>query len=178
MLRQFLVTLAAVSVFVTTAVPSTAQNVSPVQGPKSEHVALALSLIGTALPLYVGATEQNGLATVLGAFVGPSLGYFYAGRVGRGIGGVALRFGVIALAGLGALAACGSILWGCDNPTLSNGIVLAGGVALLASAIYDVVGGQRAVRQWNAAHAEQRVTLTPHVDAARRAVGVKLRIAF
>ncbi len=90
-------------------------DTGPLQQPelpdlKSEGAAFRLSLLGTLIPLALGtaiiATNDSGdysdsdgsvegLLIYAGLYVGPSLGYFYAGKSGRGLaGGWAWRTGI------------------------------------------------------------------------------------
>lgn len=74
---------------------------------KSPGGAFALSLGSTAVPMAVGVAAGGGGGWVFlgGLVVGPSVGHFYAGMVGRGLGTVALR-GAGTAVGLYSLVGC------------------------------------------------------------------------
>lgn len=74
---------------------------------KSPGGALALSLGSTAVPMAVGVAAGGGGGWVFlgGLVVGPSVGHFYSGQVGRGLGTVALRGAGTAI-GLYSLVSC------------------------------------------------------------------------
>lgn len=74
---------------------------------KSPGGALALSLGSTAVPMAAGVAAGGGGGWVFlgGLVVGPSVGHFYAGQVGRGLGTVALR-GAGTAVGLYSLVGC------------------------------------------------------------------------
>jgi hypothetical protein len=61
---------------------------------KSPGTAFVLSLTSTAAPILLGAAIQDDAGAVLvfsGLLIGPSVGHFYAGQVGRGLGTFGLR---------------------------------------------------------------------------------------
>ena len=76
---------------------------------KSPGGAFALSLGSTAIPMAVGVAAGGGggggWVFLGGVVVGPSVGHFYAGMVGRGLGTVALR-GAGTAVGLYSLVSC------------------------------------------------------------------------
>ena len=76
---------------------------------KSPTTAFELSLMSTVLPAGVGAltldSEAGGVAFLGGLVIGPSVGHFYAGQVGRGVGTILLRGAGTAL-GLWSIIPC------------------------------------------------------------------------
>ena len=80
---------------------------------KSPSTAFLLSFVSTTAPIVAGAVlaDQNvdaGWVMVFGGgIIGPSVGHFYVGNVGRGLGTVGLRGGATVL-GLYSLAGCWS----------------------------------------------------------------------
>lgn len=130
---------------------------------KSPLLGLGLSVTSTALPLAaIGALWQSGNAEEhlglwslnwIAAFLGPSVGHWYAGEyltpglVGRGIGGVALVVGV----GM-SLNCLGSQNPDCET-NRTGGVVVVSGIALMVGgAIYDIATSPRAVHRWNRSH--------------------------
>jgi hypothetical protein len=72
---------------------------------KSPGTALALSLGSTAGPMLAGVGLSNGYLFLGGLVIGPSVGHFYAGQLGRGFATVGLR-GIGTVVGLYSLAGC------------------------------------------------------------------------
>jgi hypothetical protein len=74
---------------------------------KSPGGAFVLSFGSTTVPMAVGAAAGGGGGWVFlgGLVVGPSVGHFYSGQVGRGLGTVALRGAGTAI-GLYSLVSC------------------------------------------------------------------------
>lgn len=79
----------------------------PARARKSPGGALVLSLASTGVPMAVGAAAGGGGGWVFlaGVVVGPSVGHFYAGQVGRGVGTAALRVLGTAV-GIASLVGC------------------------------------------------------------------------
>ena len=86
---------------------------APAPPRKSPSTAFQLSLFSTVIPMGAGAaglassdTDAAGAFIFLGGLViGPSVGHFYAGQGGRGIGTVLLRGGVTVL-GIASVVPC------------------------------------------------------------------------
>lgn len=81
---------------------------SAVPAQKSPSTAFWLSFTTTTVPVAAGLAAQDAAGGVLflsGLVIGPSVGHFYAGQVGRALGPLAIRAGGSAL-GLSALAPC------------------------------------------------------------------------
>lgn len=79
---------------------------------KSSSTAFELSFLSTAMPMAAGglaaASSESGAGAVVflsGLVIGPSVGHFYAGQVGRGIGTILLRGAGTAL-GLWSIIPC------------------------------------------------------------------------
>ncbi len=75
---------------------------------KSPGTALLLSAASTTGPILAGVAIGNGTGAGLfltGLIVGPSVGHFYAGQAGRGLGTIVLRAGGT-VAGLYSLVGC------------------------------------------------------------------------
>ena len=75
---------------------------------KSPRTAFLLSAASTTGPMLAGVALGNGTGAGLfltGLIVGPSVGHFYAGAPGRGLGTAALR-GAGTVAGLYSLVGC------------------------------------------------------------------------
>lgn len=179
MLRHTLIALATAAALGAASPPCQAQRSPATPGPTPNWTAVAASLIGTVVPTAFGFAEDQGFLAFYGIFLGPSTGYFYSGRVGRGFASAGLRFGIAVAAGLGAMAACGdNWLWGCDDPTLADGITVVGLAGIAISAIYDISYAGNAARHPSEAHVAPDVSITPSVDVRQRAAGLNVRIAF
>jgi hypothetical protein len=78
---------------------------------KSPSKGFALSLLSTIAPMAVAVATGNGTGPIppililAGLEVGPSVGHFYAGQVGRGLTTVALR-GIGTAVGIASIASC------------------------------------------------------------------------
>ena len=107
-------TLAGSVVFDIATAPASARsyNTRNPATPKSPSTAFMLSLASTGVPVAAGVLVANsssaGAGVILisgGVVIGPSVGHWYAGRVGRGLATAGARLGLTVLAGLAALAA-------------------------------------------------------------------------
>lgn len=179
----------------TTVSPSlSVADPGPLQQPelpelKSEGTAFLFSLLGTLFPLALGTailttsddiyySDASGSAGTLliytGLYLGPSLGYFYAGKSGRGWAGFGLRNGIAMLSLVGALAICSD---DCDSGATDAGgaIIIAGFVGILGSAIYDLANVQKTVRERNEQQPANRVAVTPTYS---RADGPGVRVSL
>ena len=84
---------------------------APAPARKSPSTAFLLSFVSTTAPIVAGAVlaDQNvdaGWVMVFGGgIIGPSVGHFYVGNVGRGFGTIGLRGGATVL-GLYSIAPC------------------------------------------------------------------------
>lgn len=138
--------------------------------PRSENLALGLSLGGTAVSwalLVAGAqsSEELGAVGLLGTFLAPSIGHWYRGAVlTRGMGVRAV--GVVAF-GYGFVKAIGCE--GCDGDSLTL-LLLGGLAAYIGGTIDDIVTAPLRVRQHN--QRLQQVQLVPMV--APHTAGVAL----
>ncbi|MGH8004970.1 MAG: hypothetical protein ACRECJ_09650 [Limisphaerales bacterium] len=152
---------------------------------KSEKKAFNLSLWGTLIPLTVGTaiganTEDNpGLPLFLmsaGYFVGPSLGYFYGERSGRGMLGMGIR---LLLAPAPLAAAFGICGWDCGSgdEAAKWAVVAMGGGAFLIAGI-DILAVKGAVRKRNRSLQETGWILVPVYFAEHQAGGLKLQVTF
>jgi hypothetical protein len=135
---------------------------------RSPGLALSLSLLGTAAGyatlIAAGETESDGL-TLLGLggiVIGPSLGHFYAGEVGRGITHSLIRVGAGGVIMAGAVVMF-SDCWGSDEecdgsagPALMIGGLVLGG----ASTLYSIIDSPAAASRHNQAR-RRRFALTP-----------------
>jgi len=171
-------------------------NPNPSQEPelpslKSEGAAFTLSLIGTLVPLVLGtaimttsddfyysdaAGSAGAFLIYTGLYFGPSMGYFYAGKSGRGWASFGLRNGIAMVSLVGAFAICSPS--GCydDNQaTAARLILLAAGVGILASATYDLVKIKGTVRERNEKQLASRVALIPTYS---RADGPGVRVSL
>jgi hypothetical protein len=147
---------------------------------RSPGTALAMSAFGTLVPigLVVGgaAGDQGGGLLLGGLLLGPSLGYLYGGETGRGLKGIGVRAGVLAVTGLAAAGICssGCDFWGDDNGAVgAAAVVLLGLVTTSVLAIRDVVRVDDAIRTRNEKRAlAVRLTYSPEL----RAPGVLLTL--
>lgn len=182
MLRQAIrLILAAVLLTVAPAV-GVAQEAVPDFTPKSPALATGLSLLGTVGPTALGLLNPGGSGAgwliAYGIYVGPSTGYFYAGRSGHAIGGAGMRLGFSALTALGIAGACGGNVWGCEDEEMANVVALVGLGLVGLSAVYDIVGAGSAAREWNARHQPPRLSFTPQINPVARSGGLVAHFEF
>jgi len=138
-----------------------------VPDPKSESTATMLA-VGTtaagfalfAIGVHGGREGSPGMATlgVLSAIIGPSAGHIYAGETGHAVGMTVVRgAGLIAFA-VGAIGMTSTTVADCidcapthahDDKASSERLMWIGGVAFVASTIYDIVDAPRAARRRN-----------------------------
>ena len=151
---------------------------------KSENAALALSALGTLIPVAlgvatVGASEGPdgsllpGIMIISGILVGPSLGYFYGGLPWRGLASIGLRVG-----GTVAVGAAIAISW--DNPDNSSAEMLAwsGAALLVGSMVYDIASVKRTIRKHNRSLGGKALIVTPAYFAISGAPGIRMQIKF
>jgi hypothetical protein len=130
------------------------------------------SLLGTIIPL------PTLFLTYPGLLVGPSLGYFHAGRPGRAWTGIGIR--ALATGGMiSSFAICG---WDCGSGdaaySLAWAVFITSGGVFLGSAIYDIATVKGAVLRQGGAPGKTTWTVSPRYFADARAVGAQLRIGF
>lgn len=129
---------------------------------KSEGMAIALSVLGTAIPVLVGNRMSGGgdLAGSLmvgGMVLGPSLGQFYAGSLGRGMLGTGIRT-------VGAVMVLQGTVYILDNLFCEEGegngcnesevdaatpLLIFGTATYLGGAIYSLLDAAWAVKRYN-----------------------------
>jgi len=151
---------------------------------KSETLAFNLSLWGTLIPLAAGLLGFQ--AAFLGCLIGPSLGYFYAGLPGRALLGMGLRTvaGIVTLAGLKAAAVGFAYLFffrveKAEELGTPGALIALGGLVLIAgSAVVDIAGVKRSVRERNNRLQGKRLSWSPFVLPASKTVGIQVQLSF
>lgn len=154
--------------------------------PRSPELALGLSLgstcllgaIGTGLLFSDGAPASIPLISI-GVTVGPSLGHFYTGHVGRGLLFSLGRASAMVLAFYGIWSE-----YNCDISDNSDGryhcppagfLLPVGGAALIFLAVWEITMTPDAAKEYNREHApspESAVSISPLVlPSARRPPG-------
>jgi hypothetical protein len=165
--------LVALAIVLVSSVAS-AQPDSPSVAPPTVQLSPARKAPSTAILLSLGITtasyiafayahgNQNlQLAALVGAYVGPSTGQWYAGEGGEL--GLGVRF-VGCVSGLYGLS---QVMSSSDSAKVRGIVLVWGGASLwVGSSIYDIVLAKRAADSWNARH---NVSLAPMV--ARDASG-------
>ncbi len=148
-----------------------------VPGLRSENAAFLISLVGTVLPVGIAlSVPDDGIRTTredllfLGTAIGPSLGYFYCGRVWRGLLTVVLR-----------LALAGATYGFSTNEDALNGLGYVTAGLYIGSAIFDLVSVRKAVRKRNeAVRARKRldVSVAPFIMARAKGAGIRIQLSF
>ena len=157
-------------------------------GLKSETKAFHLSFLSTIIPATVGiglaVTDEKveeqavagGAVFSFGIIVGPSVGYIYGGRSGRGWAGVGIRSALIVGTVLLAAATAGDgEIGGGEAPAI---IVLGGVTAATIVAIIDIATVKKAVRKRNQELGEKNWMMAPKYFARSRAGGVEIKVKF
>ncbi len=160
------------------AAPRTPRTEAADSGIKSVATGVAWSIGGVVVPIAAavlvrsndGPNDGPTLLGFAGFLIGPSLGHFYAGRTGRGLGGIGARLVVT----VGAIAAVGAT-WNSNSFPSSEayalGVLVLGAVA--ASTIWDIARVPGSVRRHNVAARSTGLTLaiTPIAGASRLGIG-------
>jgi hypothetical protein len=173
----------------------------------SEKTATRLSAFGTVIPTGLGfilAATRSGheyyyndmygypysyhddpdqtvpaLLISSGIILGPSLGYFYAGRPGRAFAGIGFRTAIGFGALIGAFATCG---WDCGEGEEAYdtawGILIIGGALVAGSAIYDIGKVDNAVRAQNLKHAGPKISVLPDYFPGHKTLGLRAKLTF
>ena len=151
----------------------------------SENTAFLCSLIGTVVPVGYGLLARgvsggssgygNGSLYVawLGALVGPSLGYIYGGRAGRGFLSIGFRAAVITI--------MAAIMMGYDEPWDNPFVGLTGVGIFAGSALFDLISVKRAVRNHNDAVRARKgmsVSVAPFVLRREKCAGLNIGLSF
>ena len=88
---------------------------------------------------------------IFGAFIGPSLGHFYADNTSHALTGISIRLGGGALGVLGFGVALNASLEG-NSGGGGTALFYAGALTDLVSAGYDIFKADDAAREYNEAH--------------------------
>jgi len=147
---------------------------------KSPDTAKVLSSAGASLSLlltFVSMFSSSGALFILwwGALViGPSPGYFYGGLAERGIIGMGIRGGGLAI-----------IITGIMNSPLvdveegQGGLLIIGGLAIaIGSTIYDLVKVRGAVEKHNLKVREKMLKISPTYIPQAKAFGITIQVRF
>jgi len=113
---------------------------------------------------------------IFGAFIGPSLGHFYAENTSQALTGIGIRLGGGALGVLGYGAVLSAIL---EENSGGGGValLLVGGLTGLVSAGYDIFTADDAARDYNEAHG-LNAQVAPTVGPRGEQAGLALRVSF
>jgi hypothetical protein len=149
--------------------------------------AYAWALGGTALPIIAGmyliqtrAAAPGGLLMASGILVGPSLGQFYAGSLGPGLGATLLRTtgGILMIAGLAEAFDD----WDCDEGRTCDGnngatLGLLGLGAFFGGTLYSFIDTHFAVKRANASVLQ----MSPEIRLSKQgapALGMRASLNF
>ena len=147
--------------------------------PKSEELAVGLSVIGTAIPWCLLLTGKGDSSDVVmlelgGTIIGPSLGYFYGGLFGRGLIGIGIRSLCFS-----SLVAGFSRAWDQGKDDAASYILAYGGLGgYIISTIYDIAAVSRAVRKRNESQKNVAFSLSPVVNPQKKAYGITVQLQF
>lgn len=148
--------------------------------------AFRLSLFGTTVPTVLGGLillggGDGGLGGGLvggGVILGPSLGYLYTGRVGRGLSGVGTRIGVTALTALTTTIPL-VVTRGAESGVAVGVAAMGVGLAIIViSAVQDIISVDDEVRKAHKSRQKSRLTVWPSYDPRGRTASLGLVLAF
>jgi hypothetical protein len=141
-----------------------------------------VGVAATVVPIAVGATvlaatdnDALGFYTMYGgAILGPSIGNWSAGLVGRGFSGLLIRTGIAAAAVMGPFVVCPG-LDECSDAAQAGALAVfvVGNAALLAHAAWDLGTLPKRARSRAAS-----VSVAPTWDPVARGPGLRLRVGF
>lgn len=131
------------------------------------------TLAGIALLSSETESETGSLLFMGGLTLGPSMGYFSTGRVGRGLGGFGLRSAVFVGTAMASYGICG---WTCSDSQESAATMVAiGGFAATAAlAVYDIVKVRRKLPVERAT----RLSVYPTYVDATKSPGIGIMVTF
>lgn len=165
-------------------------------GLKSPGAAFRMSLAGTLVPflgavLFTGNTNDEnadspspaaGVLATGGMVLGPALGYFYGGCTRRGLVGIGIRTGLLAVAAYAASKAewpTIGVLGPGEEGNAAAGITILAATALAVSAVVDLARVSGTVRRENDRRAYAATMVAPTVRALKSGgVAVGLRVGF
>jgi hypothetical protein len=155
---------------------------------KSESTALKYSLYGTLVPIGTGLAIHDitgARLIVIGALIGPSLGYFYGGEPRRAMIGIGVRVGIGAVTVVAAIAV-GDAAAKSDPGSFAGtgeamGVLAVGSIIVIIHAIHDITKVKSVVAKHNLEFIRQNqtsVTLVPKYFVASSAIGLELQATF
>ena len=114
-----------------------------------------------------------------GATIGPSFGYFYGGKPWRGLGGIALRNGLMIGGTLGAILICPLDCKESSAELNLAGIAFFGSIAVaIGSSIHDLATVKGSVRKENAKREGKFFSVRPWLSNNFRPQGLSLSLSF
>jgi len=159
--------------------------------PKSKSAALTWSIGATFVPAAVGGAmvlySTKGMGTdgnlagmgilmgSLGLLFGPGAGHAYAGRE-KPMKGAYLRGLGMLIGGIGGLGAAVSESFGNDQSSGTIFIIVAGGVLILTSAVYDIATTGHSVEEYNRRYGYSLIQVKPWYHCSKQAVGFALTL--
>ena len=161
------VVIIIITIFLTqrlySAQPDTVPKVQYLGTPKSEALAVGLSLGATVIPIavvYGTADDENSYWFLLPAFtgivMGPSMGHFYAEQWGHGFRTVGVRLGICALGCMGMGLAAGT-----------GGEIALG--ALVAHALWDIAQAEKSAYKYNE---NITIRIQPEINLKEKRYGI------
>jgi hypothetical protein len=166
-----LVIFAFLAIGFSSAQEKTSKVTAPVKE-KSELFALALSALGTAVPISIYLFGGDWRTLAYGGIFGPSLGYFYGGLPGR-------AFVCMGLRTLGVGAAFAALLLIFTPDASMAPIFWWGGIGAFAGlTIYDVVAVYGAVKKRNEKLRRSIVMISPLIIPQTKTIGFALQAQF
>lgn len=164
---------------VATARTDTPRSVVSVER-KSPGLALALSVGGTAVPLFAAGflmdTRAGPVLVGMGSVIGPSLGNHYAENRRRVIKGFKIRAAGATLIAEGMVIGLGAP-FSESIKTVALVLIGTGLATMTVGAIYEIATAPVSAKEYNRTH-DVRARVAPAVDPSGEQVGLTLQVSF
>jgi hypothetical protein len=154
---------------------------------KSEALAFSLSFYGTLLPILCSLALSDVRWGLIGSFIGPSLGYFYAGLWGRALLGIGVRTlaGAVCAAGISMVMSSAFVFTGSRTGNGGNGmgslgalLALGGAILYVGSSLRDISSVKSAVWDHNKRLQEKKFCLAPFYIPSSKTIGIQVQFSF
>lgn len=147
---------------------------------KSPGLALALSVGGTAVPLFAAGflmdTDAGPPLLGVGSVIGPSLGNHYAENRRRAVKGFKIRAAGVTIIAEGMVVGLASPF--SESIGTAARVLIGTGLATMAvGAIYDIATAPISAKEYNRTH-DVRARIAPAVEAQGEQVGLALHVSF
>jgi hypothetical protein len=175
-----IITILMITIFLTQRLysvqPDTVPTAHYLRTPKSEAVAVGLSLGATVIPIalvYGTVHDENSywslLPAITGLVIGPSIGHFYAEQWGHGFKTVGVRLGICVLGytGMTLDRRSNANFWDAFHNELLVGTIAAG--ALIGHALWDIAQAEKSAYKYNESI---KIQIQPDINLKEKRYGI------